>query len=301
MVRILDAPAVLRAAGLTVVEVSGWRTRGREMAAIRGGVVHHTATSASARGDYPTLALVRDGRAGISGPLSQFGLGRSGVWYVIASGRANHAGVVHDRFKTTHSNDYSIGVEAEHPGKGAWPSVQYAAYVRGCAALGRHYGITWQGHREVAAPAGRKVDPTFDLNLFRAAVTATQVSLSKPGGGSLPTVTPGTLPDPLTGVLTMTLSELITLVNEAATGSTQRGRQFRNDLTAIITPSVWAHPTAATLLQAVTGLQQADVDEAALAAALAPQLAPLLALLPDADVERIAEAAADVMSTRLAN
>src|SRR5690606_31620678 len=223
----------------------GWQTRGRELAALRGGVAHHTATSASAPGDYPTLGLVRDGRAGIPGPLSQLGLGRSGVWYVIASGRANHAGVVHDNFEYTHANDYALGVEAEHPGSGPWSREQYDAYVRGCAALSRSYGITWYGHREVAAPSGRKVDPTFDLNLFRASVTATQVALTKPGGGGLPNVNPGALPDPLTEVLTMTLAELITLVNEAATGSTSRGRNFRNDLNAIITPSVWAHPTAA--------------------------------------------------------
>lgn len=304
MARILEAANVLRAAGLTVVEVSGWRTRGRELAGIRGGVAHHTATAATARGDYPTLGLVRDGRAGVPGPLSQLGLGRSGTWYVIASGRANHAGVVHTRFKATHSNEYSIGVEAEHPGRGAWSTTQYDAYVRGCAALGHHYGIAWYGHREVAAPAGRKVDPTFDMTVFRASVTATQASLSKPGGGNLPTVPVGTLPNPIPEAPDMTPAELratlLSFFAEAAAGSTPQGRDFRNAVTSVITPSVWAHPTPAAILQAIAGLDGADVDEQALAVALAPQLAPLLSMLPDADLERIAEAVNDEASARLA-
>lgn len=195
--RALDLPEILRAAGCDVVEVAGWRTRGRELRGIRGGVTHHTATASSRAGDYPTLGLVRDGRSDLPGPLAQLGLGRSGRWYVIASGRANHAGVVHRGFAGTHANDYALGVEAEHPGRGAWPRAQYDAYVRGCAALSRAYGITWYGHKEVAAPAGRKVDPTFDMDLFRAAVTAAAASLARPGGGSLPTVPTGTLPDPL--------------------------------------------------------------------------------------------------------
>lgn len=297
MVRILAAADVLRAAGLTVVEVAGWRTRGRELTAIRGGVVHHTATSSTARGDYPTLALVRDGRVGIPGPLSQLGLGRSGTWYVIASGRANHAGVVHSRFATTHANDYSIGVEAEHPGKGTWPAAQYSAYVRGCAALGRHYGITWYGHKEVAAPAGRKVDPTFDMTIFRASVTATAASTTSPGGGSLPTVPGGSLPDPLKEN-TVTLADLMALFDEAANGSTSRGRAFRDDLAGIVTPSVWAHGSAAALLAAVQA--PASVNVQALAVALAPLLnaAPAIS---DGDVDRIADAVADRLSIRLAN
>jgi len=189
-IRALALADVLRSAGLPVVEVPGWRDRGRDLVAIRGGVVHHTATSSAAGGDYPTLGVVRDGRAGIAGPLSQLGLGRSGTWYVIAAGRANHAGAVHARYASTYANPYSLGVEAEHPGGGTpWPAEQYASYVRGCAALARHYGITWLGHKEVAAPAGRKPDPTFDMGAFRANLGTSLVS--NPGGSI-----GGSLPDP---------------------------------------------------------------------------------------------------------
>lgn len=196
--RALNLPDILRAAGLTVVEVPGWRTRGKELAAIRGGVAHHTATAQSAGGDYPTLAVVRDGRTGIPGPLAQLGLGRSGTWYVIASGRANHAGVVHARYAGTHANSCSLGVEAEHPGgRAPWPAAQYASYVRGCAALARAYGITWLGHKEVAAPAGRKTDPSFDMAAFRSALTAQEVGNVTPAPGGIPGVPSFPQPTPI--------------------------------------------------------------------------------------------------------
>ncbi len=40
----------------------------------------------------PSLGVIRDGRPGLKGPLSQLGLGRDGAYYVIAAGRAQHAG-----------------------------------------------------------------------------------------------------------------------------------------------------------------------------------------------------------------
>lgn len=175
-----DLADVIRAAGLTVVEVPGWRTRGWRggstpdggMLGVLGGLTHHTATSAKAAGDYPSLAVVRDGRTGVPGPLAQLGLGRSGTVYVIAAGRANHSGAVDD---VRYSNAYALGVEAEHPGDGTpWPVAQYAAYVVLCRALQAHYRLLpWRGHKEAAVPPGRKIDPTFDMQAFRRAVAAT--------------------------------------------------------------------------------------------------------------------------------
>src|SRR5262245_62937115 len=91
-------PAVLEAAGLKVAEVPGWRERGRaDMPNVRGVMCHHTATARG--GNMPTLELLVAGRAaangapGLAGPLAQLGLGRDGTFYVIAAGRANHAGI----------------------------------------------------------------------------------------------------------------------------------------------------------------------------------------------------------------
>lgn len=161
-----DLAEILRAEGLKVVEVDGWKTRGalgRGLSGMRGVMWHHTATPASAQGDYPSLGVVRDGRPGISGPLSQLGLGRSGTWYVIAAGRAHHAGAGSCSWMPTdQGNDFSVSVEAEHPGipDVPWPTAQLDSYRRGTAALLQAYGLhsgRLIAHKEWAPD--RKIDP----------------------------------------------------------------------------------------------------------------------------------------------
>lgn len=168
-----DLADACRKSGLPVVEVKGWRRRGHgQMEAVQTIVTHHTATSASAPGDYPSLRVVRDGRADLPGPLAQLGLGRSGTVYVIAAGVSFHAGEVG---LEAWDNWHAIGIEAEHDGVSDWPPEQYDAYARLCAALCEHYGIgpdQTLGHKEVARPLGRKVDPNFDMGAFRDRVAA---------------------------------------------------------------------------------------------------------------------------------
>ncbi|CAF0965573.1 unnamed protein product [Rotaria sordida] len=152
-----DLADILRKAGLNVVEEPGWKTRGHGvMASVK----------------------VRDGRPDLSGPLSQLGLGRSGTWYVIAAGRSYHAGATID--DSIFGNSNSIGIEAEATGTPAdnvghkhWPEVQWESYVRGVKALQAAYGVLTSrvlGHKEAAVPAGRKPDPNFSMNEFRAAL-----------------------------------------------------------------------------------------------------------------------------------
>lgn len=166
-----DLADACRKSGLTVIEVDGWRTRGHgDLLGVNTIVCHHTATSAKALGDYPSLRIVRDGRADLPGPLSQLGLGRNGTVYVIAAGVAYHAGAT---FLPRQDNWHAIGIEAEADGLSAWPEPQVEAYARLCAALVEHYGIpigNVQGHKEVAKPLGRKIDPNFDMTAFRRRV-----------------------------------------------------------------------------------------------------------------------------------
>ena len=145
---------VLRDAGLTVVEMDGWRTRTRSGSFRPSGIVwHHTATSREAS-DSNVDRLLRDGRPDLAGPLSQLGLRRDGSFVIVAAGRANHNGY------GTWGND-SIGIEAYNDGVGEpWPAAQIDAYVRGTAAICEHQG--WgadrvKAHRET--DPGRKVDP----------------------------------------------------------------------------------------------------------------------------------------------
>ncbi|CAF0960430.1 unnamed protein product [Rotaria sordida] len=172
-----DLATILRKANLNVVEESGWKTRGHgAMGSVKSIVIHHTAGPAT--GEYPSLRVVRDGRVGLSGPLAQLGLGRSGKWYVIAAGKAYHAGNTKD--DSLYGNANAIGIEAEGSGVPAdntghkhWPEVQWKSYVRGVKALQAAYGVPTSrvvGHREIAKPAGRKVDPNFSMTEFRAAL-----------------------------------------------------------------------------------------------------------------------------------
>lgn len=165
---------VLRAEGLNVVELAGWKQRGRgDFTAIRGVVCHHTAGPRA--GNEPSLATVRDGRPGLAGPLSQLVLARDGTYHVVAAGKSNHAGPGKWQGVTA-GNSQMIGIEAENTGKlndQPWPKKQMEAYIRGVAAILKKIGadsVMACGHKEYAQPLGRKPDPTFDMVAFRAAV-----------------------------------------------------------------------------------------------------------------------------------
>jgi hypothetical protein len=156
-----------------VVWVPGWENRGRPYAfEPQGLVIHHTATSRYATGDYPSLGIVRDGRSDLPGPLSQFGLGRSGSVWVIAAGTSNHAGP--GGWQGLSGNTTVWGIEAENDGIGQkWNAGQLRNYPRLAAALARHTPFGPEMvccHREWSE---YKIDPTgIDGDEFRAEVAA---------------------------------------------------------------------------------------------------------------------------------
>ncbi len=169
-------PDVLSDAGLKVAPVDGWQTRGRgDVGQTLGIICHHT--GGNPKGNMPTLKLLIEGRSDLAGPLAQLGLGRDGTFYVIAAGRCNHAGRGIWQKLTTGNTNF-IGIEAENAGTKAdfpWPAVQVEAYARGVAAILKHLQRGPEfcaGHKEYALPAGRKDDPTFDMNVFRSSVAA---------------------------------------------------------------------------------------------------------------------------------
>lgn len=166
-------PQVLLEAKLKVATCPGWETRGtRDMGPIFGVLCHHTAGAAV--GNMPSLNVLINGRPGLRGPLSQLGLGRDGTYYIIAAGSANHAGPG-NWMGETNGNRHFIGIEAEHTGRpdDPWPTAQMDAYHRGVAAILAHKHLSASrcaAHREYALPPGRKLDPRFDMDEFRAAV-----------------------------------------------------------------------------------------------------------------------------------
>lgn len=164
MGRALWIPDKLKEYGLKVVEVDGWQTRGSDDFAPRGLVCHHTASSASG-GNAPSLGICVNGRSDLPGPLCQVLLARDGTCYVIASGRANHAG--EGGYKGLSGNSSVLGIEAENNGIGE-PWNNYEEYVACAAALrdGANFSNDMIcGHKEWTR---RKIDPHgIDMNSFR--------------------------------------------------------------------------------------------------------------------------------------
>lgn len=179
MYSLLWLPQVLRDAGLEVLEHAGWQNRGHgDMGAVQGILCHHTC--GPAHGDLPDINVLVDGRPDLGGPLCNLGLGRSGKFYMIAAGKGWHAGKGNWR-GVTDGNAHLIGIEAENVGTNdahghptdPWPEVQMDAYRRGCAAILSHVGANSgmaAGHKEYALPKGRKDDPNFDMEAFRAEI-----------------------------------------------------------------------------------------------------------------------------------
>lgn len=173
MFKLIWLPAILRAAGLAVVEVPGWQTRGHgDSGEIKGILCHHTATRNPGHLNYPSLGVVRDGRRDLAGPLCHLGLALDGTFYVVAAGRPYHAGPGSWQ-GIINGNSQLISIEAENDGtpNDPWPSVQMECYARGCAAVLDYIGakpIMCAGHKEYAPR--RKPDPSFDMNAFRVRV-----------------------------------------------------------------------------------------------------------------------------------
>lgn len=243
-------PEVLEKAGLKVAEQPGWRTRGHgDMGTVRGVICHHTATAAP--GNMPTLGMLSTGRSDLAGPLAQLGLGRDGTFYVVAAGKAYHAGKGAWEGISTGNTSF-IGIEAEHSGKSAdiWPEVQMDAYRRGVAAILQKIGASANmccGHKEYALPKGRKPDPTFDMPLFRSEVAAFLVGQSpKP---PIPAVDPQARPTLRRGdrgaavkelqvKLKLTADGIFGAGTEAALRAAQRAKGIVPD--GIAGPKTWA-------------------------------------------------------------
>jgi hypothetical protein len=161
-----EAAALMRDAGLEVYATSGWKDRGRSSSVdYRYVIDHHTA----ATNDITSMLI--NGRSDLPGPLCNWELQEYGRWGLIASGRANHAG------EATVSSSESYGIEATGPqnypdvyGPAAFPG-NYDSYTVGNACILAAMGITdisrLKGHKEIAVPAGRKIDPYTDMNQMR--------------------------------------------------------------------------------------------------------------------------------------
>ncbi|MEV0370188.1 N-acetylmuramoyl-L-alanine amidase [Streptomyces sp. NPDC050636] len=171
--RFLDA---LKAEGLRVAEVDGWKTHHRNekgpWGPVHGVLVHHTATS----GSEDTVRLCHDGRPDLPGPLCHGVITKDGTVHLVGYGRANHAGLGDgdvlraviaekrlppDNESDTDGNRAFYGFECENlgDGKDPWPPAQAEALEKAAAAVCRAHGWTERsviGHLEWQPG---KVDP----------------------------------------------------------------------------------------------------------------------------------------------
>ncbi|MEU1275345.1 N-acetylmuramoyl-L-alanine amidase [Streptomyces sp. NPDC005799] len=194
--------AALKAEGLTVHEHASWKTHNRDGATgktfgpVIGVLIHHTA-------GHNDKEICYNGRSDLPGPLCHAWLGKADGLWMIANGRANHAGLVdldvlnalraeasplpHDDQANADGNDVLYGLEIENlgTGKDPYPDAQYRQAVLWAAAICRAHGWTEKsvaGHKEVQPG---KIDPSFDMDNFRADVK--KQLASKPQAGGTPT------------------------------------------------------------------------------------------------------------------
>jgi hypothetical protein len=248
-------PRVLLDAGLRVAEQPDWRSRGRgDIGRLKGVICHHTGGART--GNMPSLGTVTNGRPNLAGPLSQLCLGRDGTFFVVAAGRANHAGVGNWQGVSS-GNSSLIGIEAENTGQTTgpnaepWPAVQVEAYRRGVAAILTKIGadaIMCCGHKEYALPVGRKPDPTFDMEDFRLRVAAIMA-----GTAPLPSVIPavdsenrptlrrgdrGDAVELVQTTIGIPVNRVFDVITEAAVRTFQRDQGLVPD--GIVGPRTWA-------------------------------------------------------------
>lgn len=197
--------------GIKYEEISGWKTRNRNSSqgAFRpnGVMVHHTAGSS----DSADLRVLRDGRPGLPGPLSQFGIADDGTVWLIGNGVASHAGmgdqgvldkVVAENYHgyeseiepggdDTSGNQEFYGIEIAYSGTRPPTATQRESAKLICVALCHAHGWTALsviGHKEWT---DRKIDPFgIKMNEFRQDV---REALK---GGDKPTPPPVDPPTP---------------------------------------------------------------------------------------------------------
>jgi hypothetical protein len=124
----------LRAAGLRVIEMAGWQTYGSSSFSPGGSVNHHTAGPSS--GSTPSLLTCQEGRPDLAGPLCNVYQSREpdeDIAYVIAAGRANHAG--EGGWRGLSGNASVYGLEVEHTGTSSVPAARLEVAARIHAAM----------------------------------------------------------------------------------------------------------------------------------------------------------------------
>lgn len=174
--RTLELPDMLRKYGVEPVLTAGWETRGNEFPTKPKGALRHW-TAGATTGVTPSLRVVTFGRSDLPGPLCAVlqsrEVDRPDRAYVIASGKANHAGA--GNWNGLDSNYELLGLEIEWSGPNeTFSEARRDVSERIMAALldcGTGADNMVAEHREYALPAGRKIDTNLNGDVMRSRMT----------------------------------------------------------------------------------------------------------------------------------
>lgn len=153
-----------RAAGLKVVEVQGWKRRGRPASTGHfnpkgANTVHHTGVTSSSSNPAPGLSTLISGRSDLPGPLCHYAVAYDGTVYVIAAGRANHAGRISKSGVPGmpyggDGNAHAMGNEVMTNGTQTMPAAQRESIALTSAVVVLHWSRnqTWaHRHQDISA------------------------------------------------------------------------------------------------------------------------------------------------------
>lgn len=333
--------AAYRAEGIKIVEIPGWRDRcrchdgshergerptKRPWGPVNGSMDHHTGSNTSAATDdrYAGGFLVT-GSNELPGPLCHDSIGADGTLFLVASGRANHAGggdaavlaavrsesdwLATREAKPTVGNKGGVdgnahfyGVEVQYSGAAAPNAAQIDTMIRRDAAIARFHGWSARsiiGHREWSRD---KWDPGhYDMVAHRRAVQA-RLNTATGGSGPLPL-------SPEEDDMPYTPQELRTMMREEAWNAlnARMWQPLHADSTDPIVKSTLTNNLIymslhTQMIPAIAAKLDIDVDEAALAKALAETLIPVVreSLLESGVAEATADAVVAKLGSKLA-
>lgn len=229
---ITDMADVLRAAGLTVIELPGWKTNAEDDGGFDpiGILFHHDAMGLHNM-NVPTN-MARRGEGG-----SQLWIRYDGVCVTLAAGRKWHAGlgIGYGEIGRDQGNTKMLGIETDYSGTGSWPAALVDSINRASAALAQHYGFPTSnccGHKEYTRDTGRKIDPAnYDLDAWRAQLgkTSTEAHPTAPAFPWPPTA-PATPEPPKEWSDMATQAEIQKMVDDSVTTAVARAvRKVVND------------------------------------------------------------------------
>lgn len=183
-----------RAAGLNVVEIDGWKTRGRPASSggndARALTNHHTGATSRPDSWAPGLTTLVAGRVDLPGPLCHYAVDYAGNVYVIAAGRANHAGYAKPvpGLVGGDGNAQLIGDEVITDGKQIMPAPQVRALALTNAVVLRRLGA---GTDRLYRHADTSVTGKWDIGQYttqelRALTEQAWAELEAPSAPAIP-------------------------------------------------------------------------------------------------------------------